>query len=596
MTTTESRDPQDQDDSRTPQSRWLSRVGQHATSSQAVVASLIVLISAVLLEVLPVVAWMIVFSAANNSLERLPLPPWWLCVIVVAAWGFSVVFRRRSGPQDHDQRTEITIRLVTIAGWALALSLSLLLSPGAYAGMPLEQVIASILSDVVRGTSRLAVDLGLAILVAYLWWRGLLLGRLPLTRERLFTRGLWGGIALVASLVLLNNIAGSAGAQATALLALLLPAYIFIGLTGLGLAHLLDTAREHQRRQQRAVSLPDGPPGASPARPQALVTRAWIISALGLSTAIVGGALILGLVLSYNSVQSLAHLLHPVADAFGTVLMWLVEALAFVLFLLLNPIISWLHNFFLQREKQGQTTSPTPPSRPQLPNTSLRHVPPDWLLAGRIALLVIVVLVLALAFWWVLRRFASWHRNEEFEEEREALSASEVLGAQLRALVAGWRRPKVALRAEVDPLAPESVRYLYRTVLERAGAAGLGRQPNETPDEYERRLQVALLGDGVAEQTPTGTKTAPGTLLGAGLSTEDVQGGLEELTIAYDQVRYGSQLGGSAASDGPASPGLGAAVSSIVGWLSAKGAGKGPSPRSSQRLLWRRQPKQSGGA
>jgi Domain of unknown function (DUF4129) len=589
MTSTESRDPQHENSSSTPQTRWVSRVRQHAVSAQVVIATLIVLASAVLLEVLPIVAWMIVFSAANNSLERLPLPFWWLCVVVVAAWGMSVAFRRPSWPQDREQQNENAIRLLIIAGWALAAVLSLLLSPGAYAGMPLQQLFASLFTDVLHGTSRLAVDVGLAILVAYLWWRGLLLGRLPLTRERLFTRGLCGGIALLASLVLLNNIPGSAGSQATALLALLLPAYIFIGLTGVGLAHLLDTNRDHQRRQQRAVSLPDGMPGGTPARPQPLVTRAWIISALGLSTAIVGGALILGLVLSYDSVESLAHLLHPVADAFGTVLMWLVEALAFVLFLLLNPIISWLHNFLLQREKQGQQTTQNPPTRPQLPNTSLRHVPPDWLLAGRIALVVIVILIVALVFWWALRQFSSWHRNEEFEEERETLPASEVLGAQLRALLAGLRRPTVAPQAEMDPLTPHSVRYLYRTVLEQAVAGGLGRQPSETPDEYERRLQVAVLDDG-SEQAAAGTNTAPGTLLGTGLATEDVQGGLEELTAAYDQVRYGSRPEDSAVPDAPASPRLRAAMSSIVDWLSTKGSGKGPSSRRPQRL-WRRQVK-----
>ena len=277
-----------------------------------------------------------------------------------------------------------------------------------------------------------------------------------------------------------------------------------------------------------------------------------------------GGALILGLVLSYTSVQSLAHLLHPVADAFGTVLMWLVEALAFVLFLLLNPIITWLHNFVLQREKQGQQTSQTPPSRPHLPNTSLRHVPPDWLLAGRIALVMIVVLVLALVFWWALRRFTSWHRNGKFEEEREALSASEVLGAQLLAFMVGLRRRGIAPPAAEDPLTPQSVRYLYRTVLEQAAAAGLGRKPAETPDEYEQRLQVTLRTDVEAQRSAADTSNVSGSFQGTGVTTDQVRGGLEELTSAYDQVRYGSQTETRASPDGPASPRLRAAMSSVV--------------------------------
>jgi Domain of unknown function (DUF4129) len=570
MTSEETADPPIRDNSTTTQTHRLSRVGRRSASIQEGAASLIVLVSAILLEVLPIVAWMIVFSAAIDSLGRLPLPVWWLCVIVFAAWSTSVVFRRGFASRSEDQRTTIIIRLSIIAGWALTVVLSLLLSPGAYAGMPLPQMIAGMLSDVVTGASRLGVDVGLALLAAYLWWRGLLLGRLPLARERLYSRGLWGGIVLLASLIFLNNLPVSTHAQATALLALLLPAYIFIALTGVGLAHLLDTIREHQRRQQRAVSVPDGPPEATPAGSQPLVTRSWIISALGLSTAIVGGALILGLVLSYDSVQALAQLLHPVADAFGVVLTWLVEALAFVLYLLLNGIITWLYNFFLQREKQGQQSTQTPSTPRHLPNTSIKQVPPEWLLAGRIALLVILVIVVALVFWWALRRFASGHRTEEFEEEREALSASEVLGAQLQAFMGRFRRSSAAPQAAEDPLAHQSVRYLYRTMLEQAAAAGLGRKSAETPDEYELRLQVALRTDVEGQTYAADTSKVSDSPHLAGRTAGQVRGGLEELTAAYDQARYGSQPETSASIEGPASPRLQAAVSSIVGWLDKK--------------------------
>ncbi len=471
--------------------------------------------AAIALETIPVSAWLFVVAAANQAPRSTPLPFWWIFVFVLAAWGIAATLRRIPQDRRWTRRAEAALRTLMIVGWLVTVVLSLLVSPVAYRGMPLTQLLVVVSSDLSTGAGRLGSDAGLALLVAYLWWRGLLLGRLPLARERLYKRFLIGLAALMLAIVGAAALRGTARAISDASFAVLLPAEVFVGLVGIALAHLADTMSEQRERQHRSVG---NEMSQAPAD-----TRAWLVAALGISGSIVGGALALALLVSYDSARAVARLLGPVADALGAVVFWLVEAFAYLLFLLLNAPITWAYTHLRTHSAKPPATAPSSQSPGQgQPAAPLPH---EWLVAGRYAVIALGIALVAFALILVLRRFHAWRSPQAFEEERETLSARDVLGGQLRSLLAALRRPHPTERETEEPLAMGSIRYRYREVLRAAKVTPLGRQANETPNEYARRLQASAC------------ELRPGTV-----SSDDaarVAAALATLTNAYDVARYG---------------------------------------------------------
>src|SRR5262249_56301590 len=123
---------------------------------------------------------------------------------------------------------------------------------------------------------------------------------------------------------------------------------------------------------------------------------------------------------------------------------------------------------------------------------SARGVGEEGVVAGRLVVLGLLLLLVTLVLVWVVPRFASLRPPEEFEEEREGLAAREVLGVQLRAVLARLRRSGSASGPAEEALPRGSVRYLYRELLSSAARRGIQRQASETPDDYARRLATEL--------------------------------------------------------------------------------------------------------
>lgn len=519
--------------------------------------------AAIALECIPVTAWLFVVAAANQAPRSTSLPFWWIVIVVLAAWGIAATLRRIPQDSQWTRRAEAALRALMIVGWIVTVVLSLLVSPIAYRGTPLTQLLVVVSSDLSTGAGRLGSDAGLALLVAYLWWRGLLLGRLPLARERLYTRFLIGLAALMLAIASAASLRGAARAIADAIFAVLLPSEVFVGLVGIALAHLADTASEQRERRHRAVG---DELGLAPTD-----TRAWLVAALGISGSIVGGALALALLVSYDSVRAVTQLLGPVADALGAVIFWLIEAFAYLLFLLLNEPITWAYTHLRTQSAKSPATAPSS----QLPGQghSAATLPHEWLVAGRYAVIALGVALVAFALILVLRRFHAWRRPQAFEEERETLSARDVLGGQLRSLLAALRRSHPAESETEEPLAMGSIRYRYREVLRAATATPLGRRANETPNEYARRLQASV------------RDLRPGAV-----SPDDaarVAAALETVTNAYDVARYGDDDHQRVSASSVEQTDLTDAQHTLLIWLRAQASGQEhPRAADAQRRSW----------
>lgn len=84
--------------------------------------------AAVALETLPVMGWLIVLAADNDTPADVPLPYWWIFLVTLGAWGVGTLLRRqRLLEEGGDGAREATI--IVILGWAVTSALAVLLSP-----------------------------------------------------------------------------------------------------------------------------------------------------------------------------------------------------------------------------------------------------------------------------------------------------------------------------------------------------------------------------------------------------------------------------------------------------------------------------------
>ena len=521
----------------------------------------LVLLGAIILEVLPVTVWLLFFAVGSGTPDAPLLPFWWLFFVVLSAWSVAAMLRRTPTEGRRGALISVVLKMALVVGWALTVVISLPLSPAAYLGTPLTLLPTTIAADLDAGSVHIGAGIGLALFAAYLWWRGLLLGRLPLSQHRLYIRFVAGLVAIILAIACAAALSSQSRQALGGMLAFLLPMEVFIALVGLSLAHLLDALEDQRRRRLH---------GQSENGPSLTVTRSWIVTAFGISGGVVVVALILALLVSYNSVQALAQALQPVGNAIMAAITWVIYAFAFLLFLLLNPVISWLHDQAQSVHPEPQPT-PNPGAKPPVnPHAQpISGLPTEWLIVGRWVLLAVIVALIVLVLLRVLRRFREWNHLQEFEEERESLDGANLLRRQLRDLARRlWPRHRAA-STRLESLPHGSVRLLYREALQIAAQAGYARVPSETPDEYAARLQVEA------------NATHGSTMVDMPDSDDDAVQALDTLTEAYDVARYGKSIDREDAE--LASSAVAVAQRTVLTWLralSARKEGHSPTMRS----------------
>lgn len=445
-----------------------------------------------LLELLPVQALLLVSTAASNVLiGSEPISPLINAVLLAAAWAVGAALRG----------TPVSSAVAIVAPCCVAAcALVLLTSPSAYAGS--ANPVGDLLADLGSATPRVFADAGLVAVALFIGWRGYVAGsELPSSGAvgRSFKLGLGVVLLAVACAALIHN--GQQGPLLGAL-ALILPVEVYVGLVAGALARI------HRERLRNDV-VAAGTEGS------------WLGMALGLSGVLVCATLVLSLVINYGSVGALLSYLGPLGDAINAAVSAITTLIGLLLYLLLNPVLQGLKGKGGQPSATPPQGVPTcPPGTPVAKCIHAQHtVPPEWLHAAVVVAQVLVVLMVIAVALWLLRRLIAGRRllappMGAVEEERESLDASSLLGAQLRALFAGLRRPPAAR----DPLTPGTMRYLYRDVLRAAARAGVARAPAETPDEFAARAAWnALPANGAAPSA---------------------EGDIATLSEAYDAARY----------------------------------------------------------
>jgi hypothetical protein len=304
-------------------------------------------------------------------------------------------------------------------------------------------------------------------------------------------------IAIIAAAIASIGLPPALQPHVVGVLGFLLPAEVFAGLVAAGLGRM--ALNQAERRADAYMRTND---------------RLWLGTSLVLALAAVGFALVINLILNYQSIGSLLALLGPIGTITNNLITLLVNGLAQLLRFLFGWLIGLIHPL---------TSHPTvkQPSSP-IPNGK-RHskpppIPPEWLEIARIVLEAAALILVVVLFLWLMRKIVTHQRPQEeiLDEERESLDATSIFSSQLRAFLAGLRPARAP--AWVDPLVPGSVRYLYRDFLETAGKHGMVRNTSETPDEYRARLSTTPALGG-PEQPDGGEQ-------------------LEALNEAYNSTRY----------------------------------------------------------
>lgn len=452
-------------------------------------------LASMLVELLPIEAWLLVFAGYQGvSVDQAAVPFWALLAAMALPWWIA----RRA--HDASQRKAFAAGVVPFIVTYFVL---LRVSPAAYGGeggfFDLSW-LGSLASDFATSSHRGGALFGLLVLLLLIWWRGTALGTDlesysgNLRRFTLFMGGLL--------LALLGAVAAKPTTQdaLSAALTLILLAEVFVGLLDAALARIAEVRRE----------------GASSGANEA----PWVRTSMTLAAGVIGIALLVSLVFNFNSFLALLAYMGPVGGFISFALTWLVTGFANVVGKLVSGIVLPFH-----------VKEALPHLAPLLPLPKACHVVNGVTVCSQQShnnglfdflshVFIIITAVVIVAIIIIVIRSAPRRRraNETgANEEREALDAQRLFAAQLRGL---FRRRGRRDQQIEETLPRGSVRYIYREVLRAAHGNGLDRRSDETPDEYAARLG----------------KTAPIAMFST-VEGDD----LLALNDAYDDARYASR-------------------------------------------------------
>jgi Domain of unknown function (DUF4129) len=318
------------------------------------------------------------------------------------------------------------------------------------------------------------------VMATWLWTWGVLAGRARLYYDvyaHNFALGV-GGLALAVALAYGTGIIPAVQAVMCALL------FFALGLGILAIASVQSTRQIERRRSEQSFKL----------------SRFW----LGMVAAVIGALLLAGLLLAQLFTPGVVgHILAGlglVVDLLAHVLLLLVYAITYPLFMLFD-LIRRLIGPVGGKAKLPQIT---PPAALADQFKDIQQAPaavsPGLYLALRIIAGLLVAAVVVIVFALAYRRLHTLTLNEgeeEVDETRELILSTGLLKAQLAQLFAGGRdgahgRPFVIVAGD-DPAA--QVRRTYQALLGWAAAQGLPRQPGVTPAEYAVLLSHARPAD-----------------------------------------------------------------------------------------------------
>ncbi len=329
-----------------------------------------------------------------------------------------------------------------------------------------------------------------AALSTWIWRRGMARVEQGLQEEQLVTALKVGFVVLLG--LLLFTIVYPKPVYKVLLDALVyaLPMFFLSGLIALSLSHFGTIKGEYLRRSS----------GGSRSDP----TRMWLSMLPFLWAAIVLSTI----VLAAFAFESLVIVFSPLVNA-------------------LRAFLSWLLSLFASQPPPTAHRRKVPHGGISVyPHPQSYHNPYSALL--QLILVIVMVLlaifVLVMVFLLMVKILRKWRsaRNSDEDEVRERLPIRSTLRARR---TRKQRHPKFIL----EPLDASSARARYRALLQVMDRRGddLGRRPDETPIEYQSRLQT-LVENTSHDATQEDETPADAAILG-------------ELTRAYMLERYGGK-------------------------------------------------------
>lgn len=350
-------------------------------------------------------------------------------------------------------------------------------------------------------------------LAVYFCWRGIRLSRRELEPAHAFST-LRLGLIVIIAVILVRTGQEHAGAvfQDESLLFLLIPIFVFLSLFAHALARAAFVRHSH----------PVGLQGSIVAQERAITLVIGSISVLLLLV-----VLIVSSMASPAFFTAAQHALAPI----GTAYEWLVGGLARVLAFLLTPVF-WLlealhfrtpqiKNPFNRRTNPGQPNQ-KPAAASDIENTVAILLPILKILLP-ILLIVLAIIIIRLALRRRRVQLLSPRRDEDLHESLWSwILFWTQLKAFFRTLFARFLPRRETRSEEQGALvaiqggpAVRTIREVYRALLKRAASLGYARKKDETPYEFQQRLdeKVPLAEPHLAMITEAYTATRYGDIV-----------------------------------------------------------------------------------
>ena len=367
--------------------------------------------------------------------------------------------------------------------------------------------LLSLLNDILLLDANAYLVVTILGLCIYFCWRGIRLARREIEPAHVLNV-LRLGLVIMVVVVLVRAGQESAGMvfHDQPILFLLVPLFLILSLAAHALARTAYVRRSH----------PIGLEGNVATQERSLIL---IIGIFGLVIVLV--TLSVG---SFAAPSFLKEIQGPLGVAYD----WFVNLIAYAIVLLVTPLFwlfSWLEAnrparlppIHLPKGHVGRFTNPKPATA--LDTFFVFLIP-----ILKVVLPIAVILLMFLLIRWALRRRrVQLVAKRQEEEVRESLWSWSLFWAQLKAFLRALfgrffsRRPaekqdQAALEMIEGGPTARSVREIYRMLLKRAAGRGYARKKDETPYEFEQRLN---------EKTPLAEPR------------------LEVITEVYTTTRYG---------------------------------------------------------
>ncbi len=441
---------------------------------------------------------MLQFSPSHTPL----LPLWSPFVIMAGAYWFTTQLEQR------DLKRESNSPKIG-ASWLYALlvvAILILIWASVYASSAFvldPRWLGAMFNDLLLLNGNAIYVAFVCMMTLFFCWRGIRLARRVIEPAHIF-RSLSIGAGITLAVIFFLSVGHVNPAQVSVLL-FIIPLFVATGLIAHALARAAFLRRAH----------PVGLQGNVTAQERALFNITLII---GLAFIVL--TLLLGTFASPDTLSALQKALAPLGYAYD----WLVGVFAQVVTFLLTPL------FWLFTQLHLQTRLPqiplakgvTKPIQRPLSKTPPAVVAAIPLIKVILPLLIGAVIIALIVVALRRRRVRLIHRDEDVHE---SLWSWSLFWTQIKALLRGlWlrffpRRANTSATAQMSVLTGEpgtrTIREIYRALLSWASAHGYPRKRNETPYEFQNRLET---------QMPF------------------IEDELDAVTAAYTRVRYGETV------------------------------------------------------